>query len=559
MKKRILSLLITLALITALPVVALPVYASAADESHWGYEMMADLVLKEVLDVMPEDPDEFITREEFCVMLAKAVLRRTGSVLPEAMITAAVFEDADQISEENLPYIMYLYDMKILYGFDIDGKLHMGPERLLIRQEAIAFLGRWLSLDTEKRVLADTLFTDDDEIDDYARSLVYQLTGLTIIEGYPDGSFKPQRNISHAETSTLVYKILEHKILLTYFGDGNFGNMNGSSAEARFAIPSGLCLDSDGSLIIFDTFNAGVKQIKSGMSETILGFTTFIDDYGFAHPYYLDAIQDDALFGRPTDGVIAPNGDLFIADSANNAIRLLRDGMVYTFAGGVQGYANGRYGDAMFDSPSAIAIDSAGNLYIADTMNHAIRRITPEGVVSTIAGGSQQSGYRDGRAAQALFNEPAGIAVGENGVIYVADTGNHVIRKIENGNVTTVAGIYTAPEAGEDYDEGGFVDGLAGDAMFSFPHGLYHVFGGDVGDNILFIADTGNHTIRALTADGRVITVAGSGEPGDADGPPAAAMMNKPTGIVYTGGILYIADSLNNKIKAVSFDLDSLD
>jgi len=195
-------------------------------------------------------------------------------------------------------------------------------------------------------------------------------------------------------------------------------------------------------------------------------------------------------------------------------------------------------------------------------MNHCIRRITSSGNVSTIAGNPGEYGFANGRGSAALFWEPSGIAVTDTGVIYVADTGNHVIRRIENGNVTTVAGIVTPVEIPVedeedeedemDYRPGGYTDGPARSAMFNFPRGLCYA------DGVLFIADTGNHVMRALTVNGNVITVAGSGEPGDSDGAPEVAMMNKPTGSVYKNSFLYIADSLNNKIKMVYLDLGSL-
>jgi len=338
---------------------------------------------------------------------------------------------------------------------------------------------------------------------------------------------------------------IEDNVLVTVSGTGDLGNIDGDADETRFALPHGLCFDNNGNLIIFDTYNAGIKRSSDGSTETILGFSEAIDDFGFIMPGYFDGERADALFGRPTDGVYSSDGDLFIVDSVNNAIRILRGDRVYTFAGGTQGHADGRRGNAGFDNPMAIAIDSNNNLYVTDTFNHTIRMITPAGVVSTIAGSPGTRGYADGSAGAALFNDPSGIAVDNNGVIYVADTGNQVIRKIENGNVTTIAGIADPPEDDEEYSPAGYEDGPADSARFNSPHGLYRVNG------VLLIADTGNHTIRALLADGNVTTVAGSGTPGDAEGIQGEGMMNKPTGLVYRNGVLYIADTLNNKIKAV--------
>jgi len=337
----------------------------------------------------------------------------------------------------------------------------------------------------------------------------------------------------------------------TYSGSGHLGNEDGTLLKAKYALPQGLCFDNKGNLIVFDTYNAAVKKITGQKVQTILGFTKITDEYGFIKAYYKDGKSKDALFGRPADGVYSKNGDLFIADSENNAIRLLRGNTVYTFAGGTSGYADGKKQEAKFNNPTAIAIDKNGILYVADTNNHCIRAVSPNGAVRTIAGTPKKPGYKNGNAKTAQFYEPSGIAVDENGAIYVADTGNHTIRKIENGVVTTVTGKSLQKAGwGSDYAKGGYQDGTAENAEFKFPRGLYYTNG------TLFIADTGNHTVRMLTANGAVTTVVGSGEPGDKDGAPLEAMLNKPTAVAYRNGVLYIADSLNNKIKTVSLRLE---
>jgi len=352
----------------------------------------------------------------------------------------------------------------------------------------------------------------------------------------PDEQISNLKNLNsvnvpaQVDAEKLSVNTSEGGMLVTFFGNGELGKIDGTAEETRFSLPHGLCFDNSNNLLVFDTFNSSIRQLSSLSSQTILGFMETLDDYGFIFPAYLDGLRADALFGRPTDGVSAPNGDLFIVDGPNHAIRLLRDGRVYTFVGGVRGFTNGVMGAARFDNPTAIDIDGDGNLYVTDTLNNAIRKITPDGMVSTIAGSSSgASGNQDGSASQARFNDPSGIAVDSNGVIYVADTGNNVIRKIENGRVSTIT------EEGE----------------LDSPIGLCWANG------VLFIADSGSHTIKAITRSGNVITVAGSGEPGDEDAVSNEAMMNRPSGIVYRNGVLYIADTFNNKIKSVSIDAGS--
>jgi sugar lactone lactonase YvrE len=488
------------------------------------------LVLLLLSGTVPAQAADGLTREAFFVMLAETVLYHSGAPLTlGAEYDTAVFADLAEVRTQNRPYIMFLYGQGIVNGeITDDGTRYIRPHAPLTRQDAVVGLGRWLGLTQGGGVVQrDTLFADDEAIAGYARGFVYRLADMGIVTEYPGGYFKPLDPISYAETSAFIINIIGASLLRTHFGSG---------LETLFANPYGLTFDNNGNLIVFDTYNAGVKRLDSHSAQTLLGFDTVPDGFGFAAPGYLDGPQATARFARPTGGVYAPNGDLFIVDRDNHAIRLLRDGRVYTFA-------------ARFNYPAAIAISKNGDLYVADTMNHTIRRITPDGVVTTIAGKGGTPGYADGRGDAARFCEPSGIAVCDNGIIYVADTGNHLIRRIENGNVTTVAGVVTPIPDGEDYRTGGFADGAGRFARFNFPRGLFWA------DGVLFIADTGNHAVRALTPSGNVITLAGNGEPGDFDGLPKGATLNKPTAAVYGNGTLYIADMLNNKIKALPIDL----
>ncbi|MEJ0088157.1 MAG: hypothetical protein WDM80_00140 [Limisphaerales bacterium] len=159
-------------------------------------------------------------------------------------------------------------------------------------------------------------------------------------------------------------------------------------------------------------------------------------------------------------------GNLFVADSQNHAIRkITTNGVVTTFAGqlGVAGSANGTGTAARFDSPCGLAFDKAGNLYVSDTGNGLIRKITSAGAVTTIAGVAGASGFLNGAVASAQFNAPLGIAVAPNGAVFVADSGNHCIRKISGGAVSTFAG---SPQVW------GSADGKGVSAQFNGPVGL---------------------------------------------------------------------------------------
>ena len=264
-----------------------------------------------------------------------------------------------------------------------------------------------------------------------------------------------------------------------------------------------------------------------------------------------------ALFNRPAGFAVGANGSIFIADSANNAIRVIENGAVYTFAGGeTAGHVNGRLYAARFNQPRAIAIGPCGNLFVADTLNHVIRRISEDGNVTTIAGTPGVFGMRNGAAGTAAFDSPMGIVVCPAGRIFVADTGNHLIRVIENGEVRTLAGTVVLPaEPGFDnYPLGGFADGFA--AMFGSPTGLAFW-----GENLI-VADSMNHKIRAVLPTGETITLAGTGYPGYLNTAPASASFHLPSGLYVRNNRLYIADTGNNLIRTMELrttDFDIVD
>ena len=261
------------------------------------------------------------------------------------------------------------------------------------------------------------------------------------------------------------------------------------------------------------------------------------------------SIDGAAALSRLSDpfGVaIDPSGNVLIADGGDgNRIRQVTlDGIVSTFAGGAEGFKDGAGNAAAFNTPSALAFDRRGNLYVADTGNHAIRKITPAGVVTTIAG-TGQPGDADGPAATAQFNGPVGVAVDKTGNVFVADTYNDRIRRIApDGIVTTIAGTGRPGDA----------DGAAHTAAFDTPSGI-----AVAPDGTLYIADTGNDAVRAITPGGLVSTLAA---PPEGERRP---ILKRPVGIALTrDGYLYVSASGGGRILQFSKDgtyraLDNLD
>ena len=244
----------------------------------------------------------------------------------------------------------------------------------------------------------------------------------------------------------------------------------------------------------------------------------------------LDGTALASRFSDPYGVAIGPRGAIYVADGGEaNRIRVVQpDGAVSTLAGGKEGFVDGLGTAAAFNTPSAIALDHLGNLYVADTGNHAIRRIAPGGAVTTLAGNGSP-GYADGIGRAAQFNGPVGIAVDDAGIVYVADTYNDRIRRIaQDGTVTTLAGT----------GKPNLFDGPGTAAAFDTPSALAVDHDGN-----LYIADTGNNAVRRLRPDGTVDTLA---LPPEAERRPA---LRRPVGLAVTrDGYLYFVASAGGRI-----------
>jgi sugar lactone lactonase YvrE len=319
---------------------------------------------------------------------------------------------------------------------------------------------------------------------------------------------------------------------------GVAGSADGTGASARFNSPEGIAIDATGIVYVSDTGNSTIRRITAaGVVTTLAGAA---GQTGGA-----DGAGASARFFYPEGVAVDAAGNLYVADLDNSAIRKVTPGgSVSTLAGsaGNPGSLDGQGGAARFNHPSAVAVDGAGFVYVIDTSNQTVREISPGGSVSTLAGSPGVGGSTDGTGAAANFFYPGGIASTPSGVLYVADTGNHTIRAMNSpGAVTTLAG-----RAGSKGD----ADGTGSQALFAYPYGV-----AIDGSGHLFVSDSNNNTIREVTLGGVVTTLAGSGgvPAGSADGAGAAARFHSPAGVAVDGaGNVYVADSGNSTIRKIA-------
>ena len=263
-----------------------------------------------------------------------------------------------------------------------------------------------------------------------------------------------------------------------------------------------------------------------------------------------DGTGSQARFDGP-QGIAADGaGNLYVAEPSSATIRKITpQGVVTTLAGsaGAPGYADGSGGTARFNAPSRLETDANGNLVVTDTGNSAIRSITPAGAVATLAG-SGSCGSSDGSGAQATFCNPKGIALDRWGNLWVADSGNHTVRRIDrDGRVSTVAG---APGVCGNADGDGRSSTGNGGARFCDPQDVAADYWGNV-----YVADTGNSTVRMISPEGRVSTLAGlPGQCAANDGSPGVSRLCSPSGIDVEGNDLYVADTGNATIRRINLD-----
>ena len=329
------------------------------------------------------------------------------------------------------------------------------------------------------------------------------------------------------------------------------GSADGTNGGAQFTWPEGVAVDAHGNVFVADDFaNTIRKAAPAGTNWVVTTIAGTAGNYGSAN-----GTNGVAQFDEPVALAVDIHSNLFIADFGNNIIRKITplgtNWVVKTIAGtanSVGGSADGTNGFAQFNGPTALAVDTHSNLFVTDSFNNTLRKISPVGtnwVVTTIAGtASSVGGSADGTNGAAQFDQPSGVALDSSGNLFLTDTINSTIRRITlagtNWVVTTIAGRT---------ESSGSTDGTNLVAQFDEPSGITV----DSADN-LYVADTFNDTIRKVSPTGAnwvTTTLAGApGQPGSSDGTGANAHFNSPNGLTVDGaGNLYVADTGNGTLR----------
>lgn len=306
-------------------------------------------------------------------------------------------------------------------------------------------------------------------------------------------------------------KLVTSAAITTFAGSGQYEYKDGTGTAAAFIYPYGVAINSNGDLYVTDkgtirkVTSAGEVSLFATLVGTAWGvavgsdgnvYVSLISPTNIGEIYKFDPQTGSRIliaggvgtFGSPQGLALDSDNNVYVADSANNVIRKITSSGVITFAGsGVAGSSDGNTTNASFSNPKGVAVDASNNVYVADFNNSLIRKISPNGDVTTLAGhiGGLSSDSGDGTGAEASFISPAGVAVDRLGNVYVADTGNHKIRKITSaGMVTTLAGSGAPAKA----------EGIGYRAQFNLPTSIAVGTGG-----IFYIADSQNRVIRQMT------------------------------------------------------------
>lgn len=479
------------------------------------------------------EAENSIKREDFFAMIGSISGKNAGDELNY------IFEDDDEIEPRYKKYVYSLANDKIISGENANDKFYLQPKREITRLEVAVIITKALGIySTSPCEFADT------DIPAWANDYIYTAVNFGIMNLDSNRYFNAKATVTLEEASEMLEEVVgkgyfEENKTTIYAGNGISSLNDGELSDSSFFAPTGIIKYKD-AIYVADTKNNSIREIKENIVSTVAGNSDARDEFEVAIGSFADG--NKAKFDAPSF-LATPKTGLLISDTNNNLIRYFIRGKVSTYAGNVNGgYKDGKRTKALFNNPTGIVATSKGIVYIADTGNNVIRKIDRNDNVTTYAGVvSSEGGYKDGNAREAMFNRPMGLVL-KGDVLYVADCGNQRIRKIENGKVSTIAGV--GDEKYDDSNEiiGDYIDGTTENARFNFPQNIAIDEEGNI-----YVADTGNSAIRKIDKDGNVYTIAGLSKNDEVE-------IVSPVGLMIDENKLYVTDTVKNNIIVIDIE-----
>ncbi len=460
------------------------------------------------------------------------------------------FVDFESIEEKYKPYVITSFKSGVTSGVKEEEGIYFNFDDLITREQFVTLLANYYNVSSDSQVP----FKDSDEISGWAKGSVSYFYDTGLVKGDDMGYFNPKGYITREQVVIILDRCGDYfkdsgNRVSPYIGNGKLGYSNSTYSNSSLTRVTDLEFDVNNNILFTDNLSNKIRIASNGKVADLVGNVNETDFSGLPLGGYLDGSSEVALLERPEKILALNNGVVLFTEENFNTIRAYDNSekKVYTLAGNIDsGYKNGKVSEALFNKPMGMANDSKGNIYVADTLNHCIRKIDTKGNVTLFAGSPETRGNELGTLENAMFNEPIDIFITSDDVIYIADSGNNAIKKIDNGNVVLVAGRETEINSETSTEVGGDLDGSYDKALFNYPMGIF-VVGSDV-----YVADTENNKIK-LIKDGIVTTVAGSGEAGNLVGNLHEATFKSPTSILVDGNKIYVADTENSMIKLISW------
>ena len=481
-----------------------------------------------------------VTRENLWSVLLCAI----GESEPALQDTDLPFLDKNQLQPNFKHFASRGFELGIITGNQEADGIYADPKGIVTKEQAAVMIAKALGLSSTM----EPACKDEDSISSWAKNYVAVLLQSGIMELDENGAFCPQEMFTNRALWKALQKAGESYYLtpptITVLADGN--NLS-NHMQSAFSMPMGITSDSAGNLYFASAGNSQILIIPPLQAASVYaGINSERDIYNVALGGYLDTSMVQSAFCQPSDILNTEKG-LIIADAGNHAIRIIENNQVYTLAGtGKPGYQDGRGVTAQFHSPCALAADEMGNIYVSDSSNHCIRKIDSAGTVTTVAGTPGLAGFQDGGRETSLLCQPNGLAY-YNGVLYIADTGNQRIRMLQDGSLKTIAGGGKEQYEGTPLYVGGWQDGIGVNARFNDPAKLATDKFGN-----LFITDTGNNMIRRMEGN-TVDTIFGAGRPANTTLENQEDLLLEPWGIALTNDSIVVTDHFSNRILSISY------